>query len=202
MARRNTQYEEDGIRLLPTPTRAASLLHHDVSLVNVESDSIPWRSLLPILFLRLADGMVYGVVFPFITAYLISLDAPSDKLGLYAGLAEGSLMAVEALLATTWASLADKYGRRPCMLWGLVSNLIACGALGFSTSVWQIILWRAACRFQRVSLETHPDVEAGCTRVGFCKRSWPEKFPIPATVIECSRYTRPPGLEGSCSAPS
>ena len=136
MARGNVNDEEGAIPLLPTPT---SLSYDPAELVS-KPDAIPWKSLCPILALRLSDGMAYGVIFPFITAYLVSIHAPVDKIGLYAGMAEGTLMLVEAALATTWARLADKYGRRPCMIWGFAATTVACGSMGLCTQAWQIIL--------------------------------------------------------------
>ena len=75
-----------------------------------------------------------------------SFDVPQDSIGFYAGLGEGILMLVEALLATTWANLADRFGRKPCLVWGQAVAMFAAGMMGFSTSVWQVIFWRAACK--------------------------------------------------------
>lgn len=72
-----------------------------------------------------------------------SFDVPRDQIGFYAGFGEGVLMLVEAAMATTWARLADRWGRRPCMLWGQIFAIFAAGMVGFSTKVWHIVFWRA-----------------------------------------------------------
>jgi MFS family permease len=89
--------------------------------------------------------MTYVVIFPFVTDMVTSFGVAPDRIGLYSGLGEGALMLVEAVVATTWARLSDKYGRRPCMLYGCAVCFAAAGVTGFSGGVWQLVFWRAAC---------------------------------------------------------
>ncbi|CAD6573943.1 MAG: hypothetical protein TREMPRED_000968 [Tremellales sp. Tagirdzhanova-0007] len=119
------------------PSRSAS------SKSQPSSTAVPFRQLFPVLLFRVADAMTYAVVFPIIADMIVSFDVPQDRVGLYAGLCEGVLMLVEAVVATTWAAAADKYGRRPCMIWGFLATLGAGPMVGFSTSVWQVIFWRS-----------------------------------------------------------
>lgn len=117
---------------------------------------IPWRSLFPILFLCYADACTYGVVFPFITDMITSFNVPEDKIGLYSGLGEGVMMLVEACMATTWARLADKRGRRWAILYGFSITLVAMPLLGFSKAVWHVVLCRAMreCSQSRTRAQT------------------------------------------------
>jgi MFS family permease len=82
-------------------------------------------------------------MFPIITDMVTSFNVPQNQIGFYAGFGEGVLMLVEAAVATTWAKLADKWGRRPCMIWGQAPALLAAVMIGFSTKVWHVVLWRA-----------------------------------------------------------
>lgn len=107
---------------------------------------IPWRKLAPILLFRISDAVVYSVIFPMVTDMITSFDVAPDRIGLYAGLGEGVLMLTEAMAATTWARLADRYGRRPCMLLGFMGSVGAAAAVGFSKGVWSVVLWRAICK--------------------------------------------------------
>ncbi|KAL7418575.1 hypothetical protein Q5752_007033 [Cryptotrichosporon argae] len=104
---------------------------------------IPWACILPILLFRIIDALSFSLIFPYISAYLASLGVPPADIGLYAGLAEGALMATEAACATGWARFADRYGRRPCVLAGSVLPVFAMLRLGFCKSAGEIILWRA-----------------------------------------------------------
>jgi MFS family permease len=121
----------------PLPEEQTSTKEHPVST------PIPWRVFTPILFFAAAEASTYAVVFPFITDMITSFDVPADKIGLYSGLGEGVMMLVEACMATTWARLADSKGRRKCLLWGFSVTAIAMPMLGFSTSVWQVVVCRA-----------------------------------------------------------
>jgi len=79
---------------------------------------------------------------------ITSFRVPQDKIGLYSGLGEGIMMLVEAANATNWARLGNKYGRRPCILWGFSVTAIAMPILGFGGSVWQIVLARALSEYE------------------------------------------------------
>lgn len=72
----------------------------------------------------------------------MTFDVPLDKVGLYAGTAEGMFMIVEAIVATTWARLADRYGRKPCLVFGVTFVSLASCIVGLSGRVWQVIFWR------------------------------------------------------------
>lgn len=109
---------------------------------NIDGSAIPWRSLLPVLAFRIIDGISYSVVFPFITEFIMTFDVPLDKVGLYAGTAEGMFMIVEAIVATTWARLADRYGRKPCLILGVTFVSLASCMVGLSGKVWHVIFWR------------------------------------------------------------
>ncbi|WWC94795.1 hypothetical protein V866_001645 [Kwoniella sp. B9012] len=105
---------------------------------------VPWLQLTPLILLRVLDALTYSIIFPYIVAYITSIPSvPPDKIGLYAGLAEGSLMVVEALMAPFWAYMADKDGRKKCLVWGFAVVVGAMGLMGFGKSVGWIIVWRA-----------------------------------------------------------
>ena len=125
------------------PSRPNSPKSH--TQVHSQSTAVPFRLLFPVLLLRIADAMTYAVIFPIITDMVVSFQVPDNRVGLYAGAGEGALMLVEALVATTWARAADKYGRRPCMIWGFIAACVVAPMVGFSRSVWQLIFWRALC---------------------------------------------------------
>jgi len=74
-------------------------------------------------------------MFPIITDMVTSFDVPQDRIGFYAGFGEGVMMLVEAIVATTWAKLADR--------WGQTVAILASVMVGFSTKVWHVVFWRA-----------------------------------------------------------
>ena len=94
---------------------------------------------------RIVDAAVYVVIFPFIVDMVTSFNVPRDRIGLYSGLGEGTLQFVEAFCAPTWARIADKYGRRPALIWGFTACLGGAAMVGFSGAVWHVVFWRAFC---------------------------------------------------------
>ncbi|WVQ67076.1 uncharacterized protein L199_005270 [Kwoniella botswanensis] len=77
------------------------------------------------------DSLTYGLIFPFIVEYMSSLEVPKKKIGLYAGISEGSLMLAEAAAAPFWAKAADKNGRKRCATLGFLVSALASGCSGF-----------------------------------------------------------------------
>ena len=134
---------------LQSPDRA------DYGYGDTDPDPIRWKQLIPILIVRATDACTYAVIFPFITAMITSFDVPKNRIGLYAGMAEGSLMVAEALMAPLYARLADRYGRKPVVLGGHAVALVGALMVGFSTSVWQVVFWRGFCEYPRSFVHTH-----------------------------------------------
>jgi len=110
---------------------------------TIHDEHVPWLSLFPMVLYRIVDSATYLIVFPFITELLLSLRASPARVGLYAGLAEGSLMLSEAITVTTWAKLTDLYGRKPVLIIGFAISVCPSVLVAFSTKVWHVILLRA-----------------------------------------------------------
>ena len=106
-------------------------------------EAVPWKSIFPMVLYRIVDAATYLLIFPFIAELLLSLDADPARVGLYAGIAEGSLMLSEAVFAPVWAKSADRYGRRPVLVLGFMIPFFPAVLVGFSTKVWHIIGLRA-----------------------------------------------------------
>ena len=126
-----------GIELPATPGRSRE---------PMDSPSVPWRKLLPVLLYRMADAAAYSVIFPFISDMITSFDVPLSKIGLYAGLGEGALMISESLFSPLFAMASDRYGRRMTTLFGFLPVVIFPTLVGFSWKPWHVVLWRGLSR--------------------------------------------------------
>ncbi|TYJ57073.1 hypothetical protein B9479_002174 [Cryptococcus floricola] len=131
------------------PSQSTPLLRRPSSTPYTPSNPapLPWPLLLPILLLRTADAATYMLIFPFITSYITSLHPPPTLIGFYAGLAEGALMAVEAVCAVGWGWAGDRWGRKRCLVWGVAVTGTFGGVAGFGKSVGWVIFWRAMYGF-------------------------------------------------------
>lgn len=129
-----------------SPSTGASLATYLLSAPT--PTPIPWKLLLPLLLFPIADAMTYSVLFPLITDMLTSFRhprIPADKIGLYAGLGEGTMMLVEALCAPFWARAADRYGRRKCLVYGFGVTVLGSAGVGWARGVGWIVFCRAIC---------------------------------------------------------
>lgn len=109
---------------------------------ELPSKAIPWRIILPVMLYRMTDGMGYLFIFPFITALITSFDVDPGRIGLYSGIAEGTTMLTEAIMATVWAKLSSKYQRRYLLIGGLIICILPTALLGVTSKVWHVVLIR------------------------------------------------------------
>ncbi|WWD21883.1 hypothetical protein CI109_106371 [Kwoniella shandongensis] len=105
--------------------------------------SVPWSQVIPICLIHIAEASSFTCIFPFITEFLTAIDTPKDKIGLYGGIAEGCVQIIEAILAIFWAKMADRFGRKKCLILGFILPICSTTFLGFGKSVGWIIFWRA-----------------------------------------------------------
>jgi MFS family permease len=120
----------------------------DPPLPEKDETAVPpinWLLILPILLFRVADAMSYTIIFPYITEMITGFGVPADRIGLYAGMGEGAIMLVEAVAATTWARVADRYGRRRALLCGFLATVGTAPIVGFASGPWHVIFWRGMC---------------------------------------------------------
>lgn len=67
---------------------------------------------------------------------------PEADVGFYTGLIESLFSLTQMCLMIFWGRLSDRYGRRPVLILSIVGIAIGMTAFGFSTNVWQMILFR------------------------------------------------------------
>lgn len=160
-----TSDEADSVPLLRTQLQA------DTDIVptpaeKARRDAIPWKAIIPLMLYRMTEAIGYFLVFPFITAMITSFGTEPGRIGLYAGLAEGAMMVVEAIFAPAWARLADRYGSRPLIILGTLGCIFPACMVGFSTKVWYIILWRGLREYRIIMSRASADAcVVGCSPV-------------------------------------
>ncbi|GMK59936.1 hypothetical protein CspeluHIS016_0901530 [Cutaneotrichosporon spelunceum] len=104
---------------------------------------LPVLKILPLCIARMAEGLIFAVIFPYINEMMHDMGVPEESVGLWSATAESTLMVTEALAAPFFAPIADKVGRRPVFiplvfLWGVFSV-----AFGFATTPLSAVFLRA-----------------------------------------------------------
>lgn len=117
--------------------------------IEKAKQEFPWRNMIPLLLYRVAHAASYIVIFPFITDMITSFNVPQNRIGLYAGMGEGVLMLTEAMAAPFWAAVADRYGRRPTMVWSFIVSVVPACLVGFSSKPWQVVVLRGICEWHQ-----------------------------------------------------
>ncbi|XP_077980638.1 uncharacterized protein LOC144435870 [Glandiceps talaboti] len=125
MASNVTSSNEDGSPRQPTP--------------------LPWKKVLVICLLQFTNSFSLTVVFPllpFMTHDFFPYLNVS-QLGLYTGFLGGAFSAGSFFGNIMWGRVADTYGRRPALLFGLVGTFFCVMFFGFSIS----FIWAVSFRF-------------------------------------------------------
>lgn len=111
----------------------------------------PYKTRLPKLqiailcAIRLMDPIAFTQIFPYINEFLSSLHLVDDEsqIGFYSGLVESTFAFFQLISIYEWASLSEKLGRRPVIIAGIFGLSASTLLLGFTSSLWTILLSRA-----------------------------------------------------------
>jgi MFS family permease len=115
------------------------------SLYLQDADAkIPWKVFAVMAALTLVNALPISSLYPFL--YFMVKDfkiAEDDKdIGFYAGYIGSAFMFGRFLTSVHWGMAADKYGRVPVMICGVISVLIFHTWFGASTTFWIALLSR------------------------------------------------------------
>lgn len=108
------------------------------------STPLPLRKIALCAITSLANNFSLAVCYPFLP-FMVNGFYPnlrSSELGFLTGFLAASYNVGQLIGSLFWGWLADKIGRRPCMIAGIVGSLIASLVFMFSTSYEQAIIAR------------------------------------------------------------
>ncbi|KAG5252591.1 protein ZINC INDUCED FACILITATOR [Salix suchowensis] len=105
---------------------------------------VPFKYLLYVWIVVLCAALPISSLFPFL--YFMIRDfhvAERDEdIGYYAGYVGSAFMFGRALTSVLWGMIADRYGRKPVIIFGTVSVVIFNTLFGLSTTFWMAISTR------------------------------------------------------------
>ncbi|KAL7418720.1 hypothetical protein Q5752_006403 [Cryptotrichosporon argae] len=103
---------------------------------------LPLLKIMPLCISRVAEGLMYAVIFPYINEMIHGFGVPDHSVGMWSAAAESALMVTEAVSAPLYAPVADRLGRKPVFvpilaLWGIFAT-----AFGFASGPWSTVVLR------------------------------------------------------------
>ncbi|KAI9635727.1 major facilitator superfamily domain-containing protein [Dioszegia hungarica] len=132
--RRSAEYSGKG--------QSSAVFLDDDGPTSTRASAVPYVKIFPLCLSRVAEGMIFAVILPYINEMIRGFGVEEKKVGVYSAMAESALMISEAISAPLFAPLADSYGRRPVFL--ICVFLWGAGAVsfGFVGSVMAAVVCR------------------------------------------------------------
>ncbi|NOZ71841.1 MAG: multidrug efflux MFS transporter [Chloroflexi bacterium] len=112
----------------------------------LESESLPWRRNLAILFIvQLLSTAAFSLIFPFLPLYVKELgNVSGGSVELWSSLVF-SVQAFTMMIASPiWGVIADRYGRKLMLARATLGGAILLAAMGFVQNAEQLVALRAA----------------------------------------------------------
>ncbi|XP_031268541.1 protein ZINC INDUCED FACILITATOR-LIKE 1-like isoform X1 [Pistacia vera] len=105
---------------------------------------LPIRELVSIWIVVLCTSLPISSLFPFLYFMIrdFHIAKREEDIGYYAGYVGSSFMLGRALTSVFWGIMADRYGRKPVIIFGTISVVIFNTLFGLSVNFWMAITTR------------------------------------------------------------
>ncbi|ERF74471.1 hypothetical protein EPUS_03909 [Endocarpon pusillum Z07020] len=121
-----------------------SIAHVDAPLSSVhaipDSDNdkaLPKTQIFFLCYARLFESIAFYLIFPFINQMILEVgDVEEANVGFYSGLIESLFSLTQMVLMIPWGRAADRFGRKPVLVFSLVGSAIATALFGIITPVF------------------------------------------------------------------
>ncbi|KAF2096805.1 MFS general substrate transporter [Rhizodiscina lignyota] len=141
--------------LIPAPTPAELLqangkakiapATNDTENNNEEEEDVPLPKVQIFLlcYARLIEPIAFFSIFPFINQMIFETGGIKESdVGFWSGLIESLFSLTQMFLMVPWGRAADRFGRKPTLVFSLWGVAVATALFGFSVNVWQMVVFR------------------------------------------------------------
>ncbi|KAL3420317.1 major facilitator superfamily transporter [Phlyctema vagabunda] len=130
-----------------TQSNEEPLLHAQPNGNNTGDDEdntpLPRAQIFLLCYARIVEPIAFFCIFPFINQMIFDTGKVDQAdVGFYSGLIESLFSLTQMILMIPWGRAADRYGRKPVLVFSLAGASIATALFGISTEIWQMILFR------------------------------------------------------------
>ncbi|XP_065869573.1 protein ZINC INDUCED FACILITATOR-LIKE 1 [Euphorbia lathyris] len=115
-----------------------------VDRLKQSTTGLPIRQLLSIWIIVLCTALPISSLFPFLYFMVrdFNIAKQEEDIGYYAGYIGSSFMLGRALTSVFWGLVADRYGRKPVIIFGTLSVVIFNTLFGLSVNFWMAVITR------------------------------------------------------------
>ncbi|ORX41157.1 major facilitator superfamily domain-containing protein [Kockovaella imperatae] len=106
------------------------------------STTFPRAQALILCMAKISEAVAVCFRMPFVNQMVVNFGRSPASAPQYAGIIDSALIATEFICAPIWGTLADKVGRKPLVILGLVGFALAAMGMGLAQNLWQAILAR------------------------------------------------------------
>ncbi|RDW77631.1 putative peptide transporter [Coleophoma cylindrospora] len=104
---------------------------------------LPKVQIFLLCYARLVEPIAFFCIFPFINQMIWETGTVEQAdVGFYSGLIESLFSMTQMFLMIFWGRAADRFGRKPVLVFSLAGAAIATAFFGLSTTIWQMIVFR------------------------------------------------------------
>uniref|UniRef100_A0A7N0TM52 Major facilitator superfamily (MFS) profile domain-containing protein n=1 Tax=Kalanchoe fedtschenkoi TaxID=63787 RepID=A0A7N0TM52_KALFE len=115
-----------------------------VDMRKLSNSGFPMKELFSMRLVVLCNALPISSLYPFL--YFMIRDfhvAKRDEdIGYYAGYVGAALMLGRVFTSVFWGVIADRYGRKPVIIFGIVSVIILNTLFGLSINIWMALATR------------------------------------------------------------
>ncbi|KOC17472.1 MFS transporter [Aspergillus flavus AF70] len=104
---------------------------------------LPVRQLIILSICRFAEPVVLTSVLPYLPEMIEYVGVPKNEVAKWVGISSAVTSISQAIMAVTWGTASDRFGRKPIILTGLTCTMIISLLFGFSQTLTWVVVTRA-----------------------------------------------------------
>ncbi|KAF1961288.1 MFS general substrate transporter [Byssothecium circinans] len=108
-----------------------------------EEAPLPRGQIFLLCYTSLVEPVAFFAIFPYINKMIEQAGGiRKDEVGFYSGLIESLFSATQMCVMVPWGRAADRFGRKPVLVFSLFGVTVTTALFGLSSTIWQMILFR------------------------------------------------------------
>lgn len=94
---------------------------------------------MPLATVRFAEPLALTSVFPYLPEMIQSFGVPKEEVAYWAGMTSAIFSIAQSVTAVPWGWASDTIGRKPTIIFGLLTTMVCFVFWGSSTSLFMAI---------------------------------------------------------------